>query len=152
MADARLILDSGALSAYAIGDERMCAWVYVATRKDVLIGVPAPVLAETLSGQPRDAAVLRLVQLENVMPTTAAIARVAGRLRHQSGKRDSTIDAIVVATAAECRGSVIITSDTGDITAIASCVPEARLAIRDVNTPELPPRTKVRKKSARKRR
>ena len=44
MAQGRLILDSGALSALAEGDPRMRAWVTIATKKHMLLGIPAPVL------------------------------------------------------------------------------------------------------------
>lgn len=134
MAEPRLILDSGALSALAEGDPRMIAWAYVATQRETLYGIPAPVLTETLSGRAADARVHRVIPAGDVvLDTTAAIARHAGVLRHRSRRQGVTVDAIVVATAAEYPGSIVMTSDPDDLRLLASYVPEARLAVRSVN-------------------
>jgi predicted nucleic acid-binding protein len=140
MAKRRLILDSGALSALADGEPRMMAWLDEATENQLLVGIPAPVLAETLTGQPTDARIHRVIPGErSILDTTAGIARDAGALRHRSRRRDETVDAIVVATAARYPGSTVMTSDPDDLQILASNVPEARLSVRSVN--ELPPRS-----------
>ena len=51
--------------------------------------------------------------------TNETIARAGGRLLGDAGS-DATIDAIVVATAAEAGGSVVLTSDPVDLNALAS--------------------------------
>jgi len=134
MAARRLILDSGALSALAKGEPRMIAWAYLATQRQMLYGIPAPVLTETLTGQPADARVHRVIPAGDVvLDTTAAVAREAGRLRYRSRRRNVTVDAIVVATAAEYPGSIVMTSDPDDLQQLANDVPDAHLAIRSVN-------------------
>ncbi len=139
MAKTRLILDSGALSALADGEPRMRAWAFAATKRNMLVGIPAPVLSETLTGQPTDARIHRVIPAGRaILDTTAAIARDAGALRHRSRRRDETVDAIVVATAARYPGSTVVTSDPDDLQILASNVPEARLSVRSVN--ELPRR------------
>ena len=112
----------------------MMAWLYEATENEMLVGIPAPVLAETVTGQPSDARIHRVIPTDEVvLETTAAIARDAGALRHRSRRREETVDAIVVATAATCPGSIVLTSDPDDLHALASTVPEADLAVRSVN-------------------
>ena len=134
MAEPRLILDSGALSALAKGDTRMIAWAYIATQRQMLYGIPAPVLTETLSGQASDARVHRVISADDViLDTTVVIARNAGTLRHRSHRRDATVDAIVVSTAAEHPGSIVMTSDPDDLQMLASYVPDARLTVCSVN-------------------
>jgi predicted nucleic acid-binding protein len=140
MAKRRLILDSGALSALADGEPRMMAWLYEATQNEMLVGIPAPVLAETLTGQASDARIHRVIPADDVvLETTAGIAREAGALRHRSHRCDATVDAIVIATAATCTGSIVMTSNPHDLQLLSSNVPDARLAVRSVN--ELPPRS-----------
>ena len=134
MADRRLILDSSALSALAQGDPRAIAWAYRATEHKMLYGIPAPVLAETLTGQPRDANIHRAIPSpELVLDTTMGIAGMAGSLRYRAKRPEKTIDAIVVATAAKHPGSIVLTGDPKDLTLLASFCSDARLAIRSVN-------------------
>jgi predicted nucleic acid-binding protein len=136
MAAPRLILDSGALSALAVAEPRTIAWAYLATQRQMLYGIPAPVLAETLTGRPSDAAIHRVIPAQDIiLDTTAAIARIAGVLRYKANRPDLTIDALVVATATQYRKSIILTSDPDNLTLLASHCPEAGLTIRGVNVP-----------------
>lgn len=112
----------------------MIAWAYRATQRQMLYGIPAPVLTETLTGERADARIHRVIPANDVvLDTTAEIARRAGTLRHRSGRSDLTIDAIVVATAANHPGSIVMTSDPDDLKMLASLLPPAHLAIRSVN-------------------
>jgi len=100
----------------------------------MLFGIPAPVLAETMTGRPQDARVHRVISTPNVvLDTTGAIARDAGAIRFRAQSLDKTIDALVIATAATLPESIVLTSNPHDLTHLASFRPEAQLHIRDVN-------------------
>lgn len=100
------------------------------------VGIPAPVLAETLTGRPQDAKVHRVISRPTViLDTTGAIARDAGTIRFRAKAPDKTIDAIIIATAATLPQSTVLTSDVHDLTHLASFRPDARLNIRDINSP-----------------
>jgi len=134
VAGARLILDSGALSALAAGEPRAIAWAFRATQHGMLYGVPAPVLAETLTGQPRDATIHRVLSDPAlIIDTTEALARDAGVIRYRARAPEKTIDALVVASAAVFPNSIVLTSDPKDLTQLARYRADAGLAIRDVN-------------------
>lgn len=135
MAEARLILDSGALSALAEGEPLALAWAKVATTKGMLLAIPAPVLAECTTGRASDArvnSVLRKLEL-GVIDTTAAIAREAGAIRFLANAPEKTVDALIVATSTFFPRSILLTSDPDDLTALASHRPDARLNVRSVN-------------------
>jgi len=74
------------------------------------------VIAETVRGNgPRDAPVnLVLAQTAPQHPLTDPIARTAGQLLG-AARSSSTIDALVVAEAIDCRPAVIWTSDPDDL-------------------------------------
>jgi predicted nucleic acid-binding protein len=134
MAGRRLILDSGALSALAEGEPRALAWAFRSTQRGLLLGIPAPVLAETLTGQPRDAQVHRVIpSCKTVLDTTADIAAGAGVLRYRAARSDLTIDAIVMATAVKYPGSILLTGDADDMNVLLAHTDDARLAVRSVN-------------------
>jgi len=136
MAGRRLILDSGALSALAAGEPRLVAWVYRATERQMRIGIPAPVLAETLTGQPGDASVHRVLAGGNtVLDTTAGIAAEAGALRYRAARPDLTVDALIIATAADYPGSIVLTSDPDDLSRLAAESPRVKLRVRSINAP-----------------
>lgn len=130
----RLILDSGAVSAIAQGDRRALVWAKLALLHGVLINIPAPVLAETLTGRSTDAIVHRAFDIpECVLETTAEIAKEAGSLRFRAHS-NQTIDAIVVATAARHPKSIILTSDVDDLQRFVDERPDAGLAVRSIDT------------------
>ena len=81
--------------------------------------VPTVVLAESTSGRSQtDTNVNRLLSSCDIDPTvTVATARRAGALRARA-RRGSAVDAIVVALAEP--GATIITSDRGDLEALAA--------------------------------
>ena len=136
MAGARLVLDSGAVSALADADPRALAWAAIAIHKQMPLGIPAPVLAETTTGQKSDARVRRLIAPnETVLDTTAEVAFRAGRLRFRSRMPDATIDALIVATSMSFAGSIILTGDPDDIGRLASHADDPlSIAVRDVRS------------------
>jgi len=139
MAGTRLILDSGGLSALANGNRRAIAWAYRATQRGMLFGIPAPVLAETLTGHARDAKIHRVISSPAlIIETTADIARTAGVIRFRAKAPDKTVDALVIASAAVHPQSIVLTSDPKDLARLASFLSDAKLSIRDVNSPLKP--------------
>lgn len=118
---ARLILDSGAVSAWAAGDQRVRQLVQRAARERTLIVVPAVVIAETTRGSQRDAMVNRIIKSVDVVTAVdEVVAREAGRLLAAASMTNATIDALVVATAARREPTIIATSDPKDITALSA--------------------------------
>ncbi len=131
---ALVILDSGGLSAFAEGNPRAVAWIVRATQRGVLLRIPAPVLAECITGKPRDAPVNRVIpSAETVLPTTEPIARTAGALRYLAALSRATVDAIIVATALHSDPkSIILTSDPDDLQLLASHS-NVGIAVRSIN-------------------
>jgi predicted nucleic acid-binding protein len=118
---ARLILDSGAVIAWAAGNQRVRQLIQRAVRERTLILIPAVVIAETTRGGPRDAPVNRAVKsVDEVYVADEAVAREAGRLLASVLVTNVTVDALVVATAARREPTVILTGDVADITALAA--------------------------------
>lgn len=116
----RLILDAGAVIALSRADERARAVLAAAVEVGADVSIPAVVVAETVRGVAADAPVNRVVKaVGEVDVATKAIGRTAGRLLGEAGS-SSTVDAIVVATAVEASGAVILTGDPNDLGALAS--------------------------------
>lgn len=115
-----LVIDSGGLSALAGQRARLAEL----RRRDLWPAlVPAVVLVEALTGDHRrDVLTNRLLRTCQIRPVTQLQARVAARLRTATGRagRISVTDAIVVAVAAELPGAVVLTSDPGDLGALAA--------------------------------
>lgn len=113
-----LALDSGALIA-AEKDQRVEAIIRKWLREGSRILIPAPSIAESIRGGPRDAPANRLIKAVNdVANTSEAIARDAGGRLGATGSSE-TIDALVVATAEAYRATDILTTDPGDIRRLA---------------------------------
>jgi predicted nucleic acid-binding protein len=113
-----LALDSGALIA-AEKDARVEAVIRRWLRAGARIVIPAPAIAESVRGGPRDAAINRLVNAVGaVVDTTEAIAREAGS-RLGAYRSSQTVDALIVATAEACGATDILTSDPRDIRRLA---------------------------------
>ncbi len=87
------------------------------------ITVPAAVLAEWWSAQPRAAAILDAVVVE---PLTERVAKAAGEARAALRRTVSPVDAIVLASAAQ-RGDLVLTSDIPDLTRLLDRFREVRL-------------------------
>jgi hypothetical protein len=114
-----LVLDSGGVSLLAQRSPASVALLAV-LRRDGLWPplVPSVVLVECLTGHPgKDAATNRFLKtcdIAEFMPQ--ALARRAATLRTQA-RRGSAVDALVVAAAEP--GGVVLTSDAGDLGALA---------------------------------
>ncbi len=114
-----LILDSGGVSFLADRSAR-ADLLLTRLRTEGLWPprVPTAVLVECLTGQVgRDAATHRLLKACEIDPAPSEqLARRAAVLR-TGARRGSAVDAIVVAAAEP--GGVVLTSDDGDLTALA---------------------------------
>jgi predicted nucleic acid-binding protein len=125
-----VVLDSQGLWAVARNDDDDARAVLAASsRAGVPVLVSAAVLAETLFGDERDARANQVLKRIQIAPVTDVIARSAAKLKRLACLTGvaATIDALVVATAEAAGGGVILTSDPGDIRALADCVPDARI-------------------------
>lgn len=115
-----LILDSGGLSYLARRNQEAAATIRVLVRDGLWPPVvPSVVLAESITGRPRnDANVNRLLKTCDIVEELPeASARRAGELRSRA-RRGSAVDSILVATA-EPAGTVL-TGDDSDLKALAS--------------------------------
>ena len=84
--------------------------------------VPSVVLTEALTGDHRrDYHENRLLRTCDVRPVDEVVARVAATLRTRAGGRrpPSAVDAIVVAVADDAGGATVLSSDPGDLRALA---------------------------------
>lgn len=116
----RLILDADAVIALSRAGARSRAVLAAAIEAGADVSIPAVVVAETVRGGAADAPVNRVVRaVGEVEGVTEAIGRTAGRLLGEAGS-SATVDAIVVATAIEASGAVILTGDPADLGALAS--------------------------------
>lgn len=122
-----LVLDSQALSVLARGQTAEKTVVRAALRAaletDARVVVPAAVLAELYRGGTNDQIVDSCLGRNTgigVVDTTKQLARQVGNLLARAGRgsRDH-VDATVVAAAISSGGGVILTSDVGDIRALA---------------------------------
>ena len=116
----RLILDAGAVIALSRSDIGARAAVAAAIEAAAVVSVPAVVIAETVRGHAPDAPVNRVLKaigvVDEVHETTG---RIAGRLLGAASSSE-TIDALVVATAVELGGAVVLTGDRRDMQALAA--------------------------------
>jgi len=114
-----IVLDSEGLSKAARGQRQVAVALAAAVAAAVPVVVSAITLTEVLRGRRRDAAVHLLLKAFRVEPVSEELGRAAGELLGRTGRRD-TVDAVVVATAASLHRPVrILTSDPGDIEALA---------------------------------
>jgi predicted nucleic acid-binding protein len=125
---ARLILDSGAVTALAANQPRARQFVERALRAHTLLVVPAVVIAETTRGGARDARVNRVLNaVHEITPVTEAIARQAGRLLAAANIANATVDALIVAEAVLYGASLILTGDLGESVALAANHPHVQV-------------------------
>ena len=113
---AGLTFDAGALIAAERGDRAFWTLWKEAIRRDADVTVPSAVVAQVYRG-PRSAVISRVLAAGVVEPLDDRRAREVGRLLGTARASD-VIDATVIASAAS-RGDAIVTSDPGDIGAIA---------------------------------
>lgn len=115
-----LILDSGGLSALAGQRARLAE---LRRRGQWPAQVPAVVLTEALTGDHRrDFPTNRLLRACQVREVSEPVARAGARLRTATGRAGtiSAVDAVVAAYAETCPEPVVLTSDPGDLTALAA--------------------------------
>lgn len=115
----RLILDAGAVIALSREDPRTRAMLAGAREARIQVSIPSVVVAETVRGVAADAPVNRVLKaIGEVDAANEAVGRTAGRLLGEAGS-GSTIDALVVATAVEAGGAVVLTGDPDDLGSLA---------------------------------
>ena len=120
----RLILDSGAVIALSRGEPRVRAFVARALELGAPVDVPVVVVAETLRGGPRDAAVHRVLKaVDSVPDATEKHGRTAAGLLGNA-QSNATVDALVVAEAVLAGGAHVLTGDTEDLERLAAPHPE----------------------------
>lgn len=120
----RLILDSDAVIALSRNDLRARATLAAAREAGVEMSIPSVVVAGTVRGSAKDAAVNRVIQ--SIGEVTAAdedAGRLAGVLLG-AARSSSTVDALVVASAIELGGGVVLTGDPDDFEPLAGGHPE----------------------------
>ena len=114
-----LVLDSGGVSVLARRSPASLALLAVLRREGLWPAlVPSTVLVECLTGHPgKDAVTNRFLKTCDIAEfVPQALARRAAALRAQA-RRGSAVDALVVAAAEP--GGMVLTSDTGDLGALA---------------------------------
>lgn len=115
----RLILDAGAVIALSREDPRARAVLRGAREARIQVSISAVVVAETVRGVAEDAPVNRVLKaIGEVDAANEAIGRTAGRLLGAAGS-SATVDAVVVATAVEAGGAVVLTRDPDDLRVLA---------------------------------
>lgn len=120
----RLILDSGAVIALSRNDQRSRAALAAAWEASVEVSIPSLVIAETVRGSAKDAPVNRVIKaVGEVIAAEEATGRLAGALLG-AAHSNSTVDAVVVASALALGGGVILTGDPDDLRALAGAHPE----------------------------
>ena len=101
-------------------DARARAELAAAREVGARVSIPSVVVAETVRGTAKDAAVNRVIKaVGETMAFDEATGRVAGGLLGAI-KSGSTLDAVVVATAISVGGAVILTGDPDDLGRIAA--------------------------------
>ena len=112
--------DSGALIAAERGERLMWARHRALLLRRVVPAVPAPVVVQCWRGTPRQAQLARLLAGCEVEALDDARARATGTLAGRARTTD-IVDASVVEGALR-RGDLVISSDEGDLAAIAAAV------------------------------
>lgn len=120
----RLILDAGAVIGLSRADVRARAALTAALEAGAEVSVPAVVVAETVRGGAADAPVNRVLKaVGEVDVADEPVGRTAGRLLGAAGSA-ATVDAVVVATAIEAGGAVVLTGDAADLDLLAADEPQ----------------------------
>ena len=126
MARHTLLLDAGALIAWARRDPYVRALIAEAVADENRLVIPPGVVTQTVRGADRDAPIHRLLHITHVSFVGKRLALSAGKLLAQSGLSDA-IDAQVVAEAERVRPCTILTSDPDDIARLAEGIRGVRI-------------------------
>lgn len=127
---AGVTLDAGVFIALERKQRRALVLWKAWERANVTVTVPAVVIAECWRGRQWDAA--RWLDGDEVEPVDESLARIAGEVLGELRLgREHTIDAIVMASAAQ-RGDAVYTSDFDDMCAAPrQCVGRLRRALAE---------------------
>jgi len=123
-----VVLDAHGLTALAANRARL---EELRRRGEWPAIVPSVVLSEALTGDHRrDYHENRLLRACDIWPIDELLARSAAKLRSQvaNRRRPSAVDAIVVAAADQAGGAVVLTSDPGDLAALARHANQVKIA------------------------
>lgn len=119
----RLILDAGAILALTGGRGDARAVLHRARAEGYTPVIPTPVLAQVHRGGRDRARFDRVLNaVDAALPTTEAVARLAGELQAAAGTSDA-VDAIVAAEALLSVPAVIMTSDGTDLRRLVAADP-----------------------------
>lgn len=110
---ARIVFDTGPLIGIERRDVRAEGWLQALLEYGVVPRIPAAALAEAWRGGRRSANLGRALRSCRIRATDEPVARTAGELLAVAGG-NSTVDAIVVATAA-LDGAGVLTADLDDL-------------------------------------
>lgn len=125
-----LILDSGGLTALA-GERAKLAEL---RRRGLWPAqVPSVVLTEALTGDHRkDFMTNRILRACQVRDVGELMARTAARMRTATGRAGSisAVDAVVAAIAVSKPESIVLTSDSDNLTALADTAPRSIVIVR----------------------
>ncbi len=122
-----LVLDAGALIAYERGSKTVQAFLERAYRHSEDVRTTTAVVAQTWHGDPKQARLAVLLRGVKERDLTGEQARLVGRLLRQNGTTD-VVDGTIVDIAND--GDEILTSDPGDIRALAMVAGKAVLITR----------------------
>ena len=115
-----MTLDTGALIAATRNERGFWAWWKSLVEDEVVAAIPAPALAQAWRSG-RDARLGQLAAHCCVLPMDEEAARRTGELCREARSSD-VVDAFVVYCAA-LRGDDVLTSDPGDLRALADHAP-----------------------------
>jgi predicted nucleic acid-binding protein len=116
-----LVLDAEGVVKLAAGDLRTRHRYEAARKRRGHVVTAATTLAEILRGQPRDAAMHRVLNRITVVPIDEQAGRAAGELLGRaglSGHRHALDALLAVVALSQPRPVVLLTSDPGDLTAL----------------------------------
>lgn len=117
----RVTVDAGALAAVARGCPQARAHFEVFRRHDVEVVIPAPAIAQSMTGKRlRDARLNLAIRGCRVVDTTEPIARRAAVLQDRAELPDATVHAMVVATSELVGGSALLTDGCDECCTLAA--------------------------------
>jgi predicted nucleic acid-binding protein len=131
MTEPVIVFDSGAIDQVVTSKE-FRAVVDNLVRSGWAPIIPAPVLAEAITGRATDAPANQAIGRIGTAATDEPLARHAGALRYAAtrtaGRRPpSGIDAVVAAHAAAAGAGVVFTTDPADLRRLLNALPRIRV-------------------------
>ena len=124
---AAVVLDSGGVIAFAVGDKDVAALIKDAALAGVEVLMPPIVVTETVRGGGRDAPLFRLLRQGCKVPATDfRIARTAGELLGKTGGANAP-DAQVAAHCMDAEPATLITGDPSDMRVLLQDIAGVRI-------------------------